>query len=203
MKKSYQLKNIWEGEFGKEYSMRNYMNRAKLRESFWSELLKYAPKARSVIEIGCNVGMNLQALYKVNPSLKIYGLEPNNYAFQESKKIAKGRWSVFNGDVFNNSINKKVDLVFTCTVLIHIHPNDVKDVLKKIYDLSNNYILAMEYYWPWPLIKEVQYRGLKNALWKRDFGALWLKYFKLEVIEVGMWMIGVGLIELPGGFLKK
>ncbi|MFH1506868.1 MAG: pseudaminic acid biosynthesis-associated methylase [Candidatus Omnitrophota bacterium] len=185
MKKSYQLKNIWEGEFGKEWSIRNYMERAKLRESFWSELLKYVPKVRSVLEIGCNVGMNLQALHKANQGLKITGLEPNNYAFQEAKKIAKGRWSVLNDDVLNATIDKKVDLVFTCTVLIHIDPNDMESVLRKIYDLSNSYILAMEYYWPWPIIKEIRYRGLKNALWKRDFGALWLKYFKLEVIEVG------------------
>lgn len=75
------------------------------------------------------------------------------------------------------------DLVFTCTVLIHIAPNDLLSALSNLYKTSKRYILIMEYYWP--TVKQMEYRGLKNALWKRDYGSIFLENFSVELIETG------------------
>lgn len=108
MARTHQLWSIWEAEFGNEWTKRNYMRRAELREPFWAKFLEYIPDVGSILEIGCNVGMNLHGLYKVNPNLEIIGLEPNNYGYQEARKVAKGRWSIAKGDIFNCVFDKKL-----------------------------------------------------------------------------------------------
>jgi len=152
------------------------------RNAFWREFVELAPDVRSVLEIGCNAGMNLEGLYKADPSLKITGLEPNSYALSEARQRAEGHYGILEGNVFDTDFHAlKADLVFTCTVLIHIHPDDLLQAMKQIYMASNRYVLTMEYYWP--ELKEIEYRGLSNVLWKQDFGALWLQNFDLRIFE--------------------
>ena len=90
---------------------------------------------------------------------------------------------MIDGNIFSLPSDLRADLVFTCTVLIHIAPKDLLSALSNLYTASSKYILAMEYYWP--TVKEIEYRGLKNALWKQDFGALWLRNFDVKLIETG------------------
>lgn len=183
MSKTYQLQKIWEAEFGVEWTKRNYMDKAQLREPFWGAFINNLSDVNSILEIGCNAGMNLQAIYKANDRLQITGLEPNNFAYKEALGIAGGKWRVIPGNIFDTTFDRTFDLVFTCTVLIHIHPDDILKALDRIYSLSGKYVLAMEYYWP--RLKEIEYRGTTNTLWKRDFGALWLDNFNLNIVETG------------------
>ena len=186
MSKPQQLAEIWEKEFGEEYTKRQLQTHeveGRLRETFWSNLTKTIPEAKSYLEIGCNVGLNLEPIYKTDPQLNIAGIEPNKYALKIANEKAAGRYKVIDGDIFNLPSDLKADLVFTCTVLIHIAPKDLLSALNNLYIASNNYLLAMEYYWP--TVKEIEYRGLKNALWKQDFGALWLRNFDLKLLQTG------------------
>jgi spore coat polysaccharide biosynthesis protein SpsF len=186
MPKPHQLAEIWEKEFGEEYTKRQlqtYDAEEKLRETFWRDLTKLLPEAKSYLEIGCNVGLNLEPIYRANPQLNIVGVEPNQYALKIAAEKAMGKYTVVDGNIFNLSPELKADLVFTCTVLIHIAPKDLLSALNNLYTASNKYLLAMEYYWP--TVKEIEYRGMKNALWKQDFGALWLKNFDIKLIETG------------------
>ena len=59
------------------------------------------------------------------------------------------------------------DLVFTKTVLIHIPPERLVNVYENLYQNALKYILIAEYYDPNPV--DVEYRGYKNKLFKRDF----------------------------------
>jgi len=138
---------------------------------------------KTVTEIGPNAGMNLEGIYDANPRLSIVGIEPNEYALKKATEISKGRYALKSGNVFKLSNESKTDLVLICTVLIHIDPNNLIKALDNIYQCSNKYILIMEYYWP--TIKEVNYRGLSEALWKQDFGRLMNDNFNVELLETG------------------
>jgi pseudaminic acid biosynthesis-associated methylase len=186
MTKTEQLANIWEKKFGDEYTDRKlkvHDLEGQLRESFWRMLVKMTPDAESYLEIGCNAGMNLEGLYTANPQLNITGIEPNVYSLDVAIKKAEGRYRVRGGNIFDLPPELRSDLVFTCTVLIHIAPNDLLSALSNLYKTSKRYILIMEYYWP--TVKEMEYRGLKNALWKRDYGSTFLENFSVELIETG------------------
>jgi spore coat polysaccharide biosynthesis protein SpsF len=73
--------------------------------------------------------------------------------------------------------------------------------MERIYNVSEKYVLAMEYYWP--EVKEIEYRGLKNALWKHDFGAFWLKNFDLDIIETGYLDARDGFDRVTWWLFKK
>lgn len=182
-----QLQNIWQSDFGVEYTKRKgqvHQSEGQLRKTFWKDFISTMPSIQSVLEIGCNAGMNLEGIYEANPNLQLTGLEPNDFARNEAIRIANSRYSVVPGNVFQlDKEDIRADLVITCTVLIHIHPDDLQRAMHQIYEASNKYILTMEYYWP--ILKEIEYRGLKNALWKRDFGAFYLDHFDLEIVETG------------------
>ena len=63
-------------------------------------------------------------------------------------------------------------------------PKYLKTIYEKIYNLSKKYILFVEYYNPTPL--EVEYRGNKNVLFKRDFcGEIMEIYPDLELVDYG------------------
>jgi hypothetical protein len=64
--------------------------------------------------------------------------------------------------------------VFTSGLLIHIHPQDIKAVMKEIYRCSKMFIIGNEYWHN--EFKEVPYRGKKNMLWKADYANLYLKW---------------------------
>jgi len=186
MERTEQLEKVWEDEFGEEYTKRKlqvHESEGGLRDTFWRDLAQMVPDASSYLEIGCNAGMNLLSLRKANPQIKLTGLEPNQFAYETAVAEGQGKFDVIQGNVFDLSESAKADLVFTCTVLIHISPDDLKAAMERIYDVSGKYVLAMEYYWP--EVKEIEYRGLKNALWKQDFGAVWLNNFDLEIMETG------------------
>lgn len=204
MRKPEQLSDIWEKEFGEEYTKRKlrvHDTEGQHREAFWRELVKIVPDAKSYLEIGCNVGMNLEAIYKANPSLNITGVEPNGFALEVAEERSKARYNVIKENVFDLPSTLRADLVFTCTVLIHIAPDNLQPALNSIYRASNHYILAMEYYWP--ILKEIEYRGLEDALWKQDFGALWLRNFDVELIETGYLDARDGFDRVTWWLFKK
>ena len=70
----------------------------------------------------------------------------------------------------------KWDFVFTSGVLIHICPDKLNEVYKKLYNLSRKYIWICEYYNPTPV--EVEYRGNEGKLFKRDFAGEMLDLYK-------------------------
>ena len=69
-------------------------------------------------------------------------------------------------------------------VLIHINPERLLDVYKRLYKFSDEYICIAEYYNPSPVT--IPYRGHNNKLFKRDFaGELMSIYPDLQLIDYG------------------
>ena len=76
--------------------------------------------------------------------------------------------------------------MFTCGVLIHVPPEDLLDVMAKMYAWSSKYIVIAEYFNRTPV--SIEYQGRPNLLFKRDFGALFADNFNVDLVDYGfLW----------------
>ena len=186
----------WMGDFGKEYTARNTFNVTELDRLYHKKL--YGIKRSElndlfigklnrnirILEIGSNVGNQLLMLQKMGFK-KLYGIEINAYAVEVSKTRCKNI-NIIQGVAFDIPFKDEYfDLVFTSGVLIHIHPRDIKKVLREIYRCTKKYIWGLEYYSE--KYEKVVYRGHKDLLWKTDFPGLYLDSFPdLRVVRKKM-----------------
>ncbi len=174
---------FWSGEFGDDYVDRNQgENWIAGYISHFNEILKRVPNLDSIIEFGCNRGMNLQALHQLLPNTSLSGIEINEKAFN----IANDHdyTEIFNDSIISVELPKKYDLTFIKGVLIHINPDNLTDVYERLYKYSNKYICIAEYYNPTPVA--LPYRGHSEKLFKRDFaGEVMDMYPDLTLIDYG------------------
>jgi pseudaminic acid biosynthesis-associated methylase len=175
--------NFWANEFGNEYPKRNEGEKlVSVNVAIFSKILKNCPSIASAAELGCNIGLNLIALNRINKNLSLRGYEINAKAAETAQKenIAE----VINTTVVESlDSSKKFDLTFTKGVLIHIKPELLPAVYQNMYDLSNRYIMVYEYYNPTPV--NVEYRGYQNRLFKRDFAGELIDKYNLKLIDYG------------------
>lgn len=176
--------SFWASDFGDDYINRNKSQQLlSSNVNYFVKALHSASKIESVIEFGANVGMNLRALNILFPEMEKYGIEINKKAAKELKEYL-GEQFVFNGSIFDYEANKKYNLSMTKGVLIHLNPDMLEVVYKKLYESSNKYILVGEYYNPSPV--SISYRGNQEKLFKRDFcGEIMELYPDLELVDYG------------------
>lgn len=183
MKYLTEQENFWAGQFGEEYIKRNQSQDGLSGNiAAFSKILSSASSINSVIEFGANIGLNLRAIKSLLPNVNLTAIEINETASKELNKI--GGVNVINSSILNASINDKHDMTLIKGVLIHINPEDLDKTYEKLYNLSNKYICVVEYYNPSPV--EIDYRGNREKLFKRDFaGEILDKYNDLELIDYG------------------
>ena len=174
---------FWATDFGNDYPSRNEGEKlVSSNVAIFSKIIKNCPTISSVAELGCNIGLNLMALYRINQDFRLRGYEINAKAAESASKANIA-------EVINTSVvepldtSKKFDLTFTKGVLIHINPDMLNAVYQNLYDLSNKYIMVYEYYNPTPV--SVEYRGHHNKLFKRDFAGELIDKFNLKLIDYG------------------
>lgn len=174
---------FWATEFGNDYLVRNDGEPLIASNiALFSKILQSAPNIKSIAELGCNIGLNLRALKRINQELDLRGYEINPLAAQAAADQALGQ-------VVNTTIteplekDKKFDLTFTKGVLIHINPERLDTVYANLYALSNQYILVCEYYNPSPVV--IEYRGHQDRLFKRDFAGDLISKYKLRLLDYG------------------
>lgn len=175
---------LWKGTFGDEYNVRNELKDSIARNTafFARALAKIGQAPRIVIEFGCGTGQNIVAIERLFPEIAAGGIEIN----EEAAKVARTRginvWETSAADW--DGAGAKADLVVSKGFLIHIPPGDLEAVYRKIVETSNRYILIAEYYNPSPV--EIEYRGERDRLWKRDFATEMMGVFPaLRVVDYG------------------
>jgi pseudaminic acid biosynthesis-associated methylase len=178
---------FWAGQFGDEYIKRNQGENCLTADlALLSKALTRTSRIDSCIELGANIGLNLQALKLLYPEQIQYAVEINQTAIQELHKFIP-RSNVIETSIFDfdpSSLRIKCDLVLIKGVLIHINPKFLANVYEKIYESSQRYILLCEYYNPKPVV--VEYRGHSEQLFKRDFaGEMMDLYPDLTLIDYG------------------
>jgi pseudaminic acid biosynthesis-associated methylase len=182
----------WTGAFGDAYAERN----AATAEAVQVRLRMFAPilarmdgdPPRSILECGCNIGLNLRALRQLSRA-ELHAVEPNA---QARRRVVDDRVLEL-GQLHEATLGNlpfadaSIDLVFTTGVLIHVPPDQLERALQEVYRVSRKYVLAVEYFSVKP--ETVEYRGHTGMLWKRDFGAAYLDLFgDLVPIDVGfLW----------------
>lgn len=183
MKLTTSQERFWAGKFGKSYIKRNNLEELIIaRMIHFSKFLQSTAGIFSILELGCNIGLNLSALKRLNPKFLLTGIEINSVAANKANNLKVGK--IINNTVTTKiTLKKKYDLTFTSGVLIHINPIKLKNVYENLFYFSRKYILINEYYNPKPI--SVKYRGFKNKLFKRDFAGELLDKYPLKLLDYG------------------
>jgi pseudaminic acid biosynthesis-associated methylase len=169
----------WSGEFGDDYVERNisidvvdkdYFQLTGLKyNDIFSDFFQELDRDLSILEVGCNVGNNLSILRSLGFT-NLQGLDVNSKAIG----IASSRYpdiSFHNSSIQSCKLpSKNFDLVYTAGVLVHIHPDTLTDVIKKILSLSKQYVFGFESFSESP--SDVFYRNSNNLYWKQNFPEL-------------------------------
>ena len=174
---------FWAGEFGDEYTFRNDgANMLAANASLFTKVFSRMGKPKSIIEFGCNQGMNLKAINTLLPETKLTGIEINKTAAEKLEKDLGIK--VHNTSILEFDTSEKHDLAMIKGVLIHINPEELNSVYDKLYAASSEYIFVCEYYNPAPVA--IPYRGHDNKLFKRDFaGEILERFSDLELVDYG------------------
>jgi spore coat polysaccharide biosynthesis protein SpsF len=176
--------NFWQGTFGDAYSDRNRgADLVAANAAFFARIIARAPGIQSILELGANIGLNLQALRQILPAVQLSAVELNARAATElSRALPDVALTV--GSFLHHTSACPADLVFTKGVLIHVNPERLLNVYDLMHRISRRYILVAEYYNPTPV--EVSYRGHTARLFKRDFaGEMLTRFPDLCIVDYG------------------
>lgn len=132
------------GDFGNDYVDRNQGAAAiAARVALFSRLLPRTRPIGSVIELGANIGINLQALKTLFPDLSASAVEINAKA---AVALRQHDWiDVHETSILEYVAEKKHDLAFTSGVMIHINPGELEKVCKALHAAISHYIWIVEY----------------------------------------------------------
>jgi len=174
---------FWAGDFGSGYIERN--NSSEIISSnivLFSGIIASLKKIESVLELGCNVGLNLDALSLIDSKLSLSGVELNRQAANIAAR--KKNATIHQKTIVEPfDLQCTYDLTFTKTVLIHINPDRLHVVYENLVRHSRRYILICEYYNPTPVA--IDYRGHSEKLFKRDFAGELICKYGLTLVKYG------------------
>ena len=157
---------FWKGDFGDQYISRNQSPEFLASNvHFFAKILASAgSEIGSVLELGSNIGMNYLALRQLIPKLSYSAVEINPTAVKELRALGV---DVFPSSIEDFEADSCWDLVFTKTVLIHLHPEYLDATYEKMTRMASRFVLVAEYFNP--VAVSVDYRGEEERLFKRDF----------------------------------
>lgn len=177
---------FWAGSFGNEYIDRFDNKREKwlaANAASFEKIFSYTEGIRSIIEFGAGIGANLTAIKKIIPAAELSAVDINKkaaVALRQNQNIK----NVYHQSILDFWPERAWDMAFTKGVLIHINPDHLSEAYKTLYDSSNRYILISKYYNPTPI--EINYRGHRDRLFKRDFaGEILEQYPDLRLVNYG------------------
>lgn len=174
---------FWADTYEAEYQQRNSSFDQELGIDCWRDMLSKAEPINSFLECGCNIGRNLSFLDKMMPGATKSVIEISESAFKYVSKEYKLSDS-FNGPIINSDFSESsFDLVYSTQVLIHIHPDELLDNMKKMFTYSNKYVLICEYFNRTPTT--IEYQGESDKLFKCDFGKLFIENFNVDLVDFG------------------
>jgi pseudaminic acid biosynthesis-associated methylase len=180
------LEQLWAGEFGNEYVDRN-IGAYERRGEFWLPFMEeLAPQ--SVLEIGCNVGGNLQWIAQRVAAERVVGVDVNAKALKMLEARVPGVRAVNSPARDIPFADRSVDFVFTMGVLIHQPEETLTRVMTEMVRVARKWVFCAEYYDTETV--EVPYRGQEGALFRRDYKRLFQDLFPDELTLVREGFLG-------------
>lgn len=183
---------FWAGKPGNDYLKRNLVN-IEERFPFWEYIIDET-NARSFLEGGCNAGWNMMAIREVlrkknipDTEYFISGVDLN----EDALRLARSQEPPL--DVEQMDLRRvatceefggagSCELSFTSGVLIHVPPDDLKETMCALRDISSHYVLAIEY--DSAEERAIPWRGYDDKLWARPYGQLYQE-IGLNLVEYG------------------
>ncbi len=165
---------FWAESFGDEYIERNKSEQLLASNiAFFADIFRRTNNVRSIMEFGANIGMNIRSIRQILVNAQLSAVEINKKACEHLKNHING--NLYNCSILDYCPKEQYDFVFSKGVLIHINPDELDNVYRKLYDASSKYICVAEFYNPTPMA--IPYRGHENRLFKRDFAGEMLDEF--------------------------
>lgn len=176
--------DLWRsGAFADAYMVRNADAGARRHEFWLGRVLGPCPTT-SVLEVGCNVGANLQHIAPVVP--RVVGVDINVHALAAAQLIPNVT-AVHAPATALPFVDASFDLVFTSGVLIHLDHEQLPRAMDEMVRVSRRFLLAIEYFAPTEV--EVPYRGHAGALWKRPYDLFFALRFP-HLVPAGQGWLG-------------
>ena len=128
---------FWRSAFGDDYTDRNEGEAlVSSNAALFERILSRAPGVHSIVELGCNRGLNLKALHALDPSLALTAYEINAKAAKIAADL--GVATVHCASILDLDLAaaEPSDLAFTKGVLIHIGPEDLPRAYAALAGLS-------------------------------------------------------------------
>jgi SAM-dependent methyltransferase len=124
-------------------------------------------RPESILEVGCNVGLNLLAIHELLPDAQLAGIEPNENAVRAAPRMADVRVGVANRLPFPGG---SFDLVFTRAVLMHLSPETYAETFKEMRRVARRWLLLIE---PPAEIREgILYAGRDDVAFADDWARI-------------------------------
>ena len=138
--------DYWDGSRKTGYGGYNFI------ENYWDKMAKNIIKKfklknnSKILDIGCGKGYLLQAIFKENPNIKIFGCDVSKYALKNSHKEVKK--NLFYHDIRKKTKFKKkyFDLVISFNCLHNLEIFDLDFSIKEINRIARNSYIVVESY---------------------------------------------------------
>jgi pseudaminic acid biosynthesis-associated methylase len=161
---------FWAGQFGNDYAARNEDSAGTLAGNLFSfarMLERVQPSPGSMIELGANIGLNLRALKLLLPAAHQAAVEINASAVERLRRDNVAD-EIFHQSLLEFTPARRYDLALIKGVMIHLAPEMLPAVYRKLATCATRHVLIAEYYNR--RAEEIVYRGHSGKLFRRDFG---------------------------------
>lgn len=148
MTATYNPREYWLAR-GKVYKEQfKYDPEKLLQEEVLLDHLRSMPPFQTVLETGCGFGRISNLILSNFPSVEEYvatDMSPDQ--LQTAKSFVKSdKIRFIESDIQSLQLDKKYDLVIAVSVLLHILPSEIDQVIAKLASLSKRHVINVDYY---------------------------------------------------------
>ena len=145
---TYNPREYWLAR-GKVYKAQfKYDPEKQLQEEVLLNYLKSMPPFQSVLEIGCGFGRITKLILSNFPDIGEYvAMDMSPDQLETAKNFVKSdKVRFIESDIQSSQLDKKYDLVIAVSVLLHILPSEINQVISKLTSFSKSNVINVDYY---------------------------------------------------------
>jgi len=153
----------------------------------------------TLLEIGCNKGVNLYLLGRKFPERKLYGVDINSYSIEKGRnwfkkeQLLNVNLGIAKADNLSCFADKTIDLSLTNSTLIYVAPSRIKRVLREIIRITRKWVILFEWY-PWDIEEGLRDAWYFDGVWIYDYkkilnDCLGVKEVVVNRLPPGLWNI--------------